>query len=77
LAVAAAVVSAGLATPAFARLEGEAHCTPGQETVSIEQKVCPATAGRPALVVERACCMSRNGKMRCAHFSHCPKRSPS
>jgi hypothetical protein len=73
--VAAVVVSAGLATPAPAKQE--ARCTPRQETVRIEQKTCQATANRPAIVIERACCKSRKGKTRCEHFPHCPKRSRS
>jgi hypothetical protein len=73
--VVAVVVSAGLAAPAAAKQE--ARCNPGQETLRIEQKTCPATALRPPIVLERACCLHRNGKMRCEHFPHCPKRSPS
>ena len=73
--VAAVVMSAGLATPASAKQE--ARCNPGQETLRIETKTCQATANRPAIVLERACCLHRNGKMRCEHFPHCPKRSRS
>jgi hypothetical protein len=54
-------------------------CADGQATM-VESKDCPATANRPAVVVQRACCTktSQKGtKTRCKSFPHCPRNSPS
>jgi hypothetical protein len=42
-----------------------------------DTKTCPANAHRPAIVVKRACCKSPEGRTRCRHMPHCPRRSPS
>jgi len=47
------------------------------ELVRIEEKVCPPTPHRPAIVVKRACCRDLNGRVHCRGFRHCPKTSPS
>ena len=54
-------------------------CPPTQTTM-IESKTCPPTSGRPAVIVQRACCTksSEKGvKTRCKSFPHCPRNSPS
>lgn len=52
-------------------------CGGRQELVRVEEKVCPATKRRPAVIVQRACCQKPNGKVRCKAFKKCPRRSPS
>jgi len=53
------------------------RCEGRQELVSIEEKVCPPTPHRPAIVVKRACCRNPAGKVHCRGFRQCPNRSPS
>jgi hypothetical protein len=52
-------------------------CPPSKTLVDIDEKVCPATKHRPAIVLHRACCANQKGKVKCRHFPHCPGRSPS
>jgi hypothetical protein len=73
--VAAVVVSAGLATPAAAGRQ--AFCNPGKELLRIEQKTCPARKTLPPIVLERACCLHKDGTTHCRQFPQCPRRSPS
>jgi hypothetical protein len=75
VAAALAVWGAVAATPAHA---GSApKCGPRQTVVRVDQKICPATSRRPAVIVQRACCERPNGKTRCKAFKKCPRRSPS
>ena len=53
------------------------RCEGRQELVRIEEKVCPPTPHRPAIVVKRACCRNPAGKVHCRRFRHCQNRSPS
>jgi hypothetical protein len=76
-AVGAFALALAFAAPASAIRIREPRCGPNQTLVSVEQKVCPATPRRGAVIFERACCMTNRGTMRCDHFQHCPKRSPS
>lgn len=55
----------------------EPKCGGRQQLVRVDEKVCPATKRRPAVVVQRACCQKPNGKVRCKAFKKCPRRSPS
>jgi len=80
-----AVLVAALAFATGARADdGEGttprtSCGPNQTTM-LEQKTCPPTNRRPAVVVQRACCtrMGEKGtKTRCKSFPHCPRNSPS
>jgi hypothetical protein len=51
---------------------------PGRYSVDhFDSKICPANAKRPAITVKRACCRNPEGKIRCRHMPHCPRRSPS
>jgi hypothetical protein len=75
--VAAAVVSTGVSVPAHAVRIRVAHCQPSQTLIRVEQKICPARPTLPAIVLERACCLRKDGKMRCQNFQPCPSRSPS
>jgi hypothetical protein len=52
-------------------------CPPGKTLVDEDTKVCPANPRRHAIVLKRACCENRNGRVRCKPFDKCPKRSPS
>jgi hypothetical protein len=52
-------------------------CGKRQTLVRVDEKFCPATKRRPAVVVQRACCQKPNGKVRCKAFKKCPRRSPS
>lgn len=63
------------ATPAAAAPEPK--CGVRQTLVRVDQKICPATSRRPAVIVQRACCERPNGKVRCKAFKKCPRRSPS
>jgi hypothetical protein len=71
----------GLATPAhagFARREANAtKCSGGKTLVRIDDKTCPATKHRLPLVLHRACCSNKHGKLMCKPFGGCPQRSPS
>jgi hypothetical protein len=54
-------------------------CPDGQATM-LESKTCPERPGRPAFVLQRACCTKdARGvmKTRCKAFPHCPSNSPS
>ena len=53
------------------------RCGPRKTLVDLQQKICPATPRRPAVVVNRACCANAKGKVHCKAFPHCPRRSPS
>ncbi len=74
----ALTLGAGFAIPsvASAALEDQTSC--GRRTVvEIDNKICPTTRRRPAVVIHRACCANAKGKVRCKHFPKCPRRSPS
>lgn len=64
-------------------LAGSAHaakeptCGPRATLLRIEEKICPANDRRPAIVRQRACCLKPGGRVRCGHFQHCPRNSPS
>lgn len=55
----------------------EPGCGPRATLLRIEEKICPANDRRPAIVRQRACCQKPSGKVRCGHFQHCPRNSPS
>jgi hypothetical protein len=80
----AMLLAANLASPPLAaagkwkfRQARKASCPPSKTLVDTDTKTCPATPLRPAIVLTRACCENRKGKVMCKHFSRCPKRSPS
>lgn len=74
----AAVLLIGVVTPSSAWATHASQKCPGRYVVDrIETRNCPANNHRPAIVVKRACCRSPQGKIRCRHFPHCPRRSPS
>ena len=58
-------------------VQGEPSCPAGQTLVRIEEKECPEHPNRPAIIVRRACCMLKSGRVRCEHIPHCPHVSPS
>jgi hypothetical protein len=71
-----------LAAPHWAQAAPAVEQCPGNQTlVSLDEKVCPPNAKRPAVVVRRACCEKQdnkgNPKVHCKHFPHCPNKSPS
>ena len=75
----ALTLGAGFAIPsvASAALE-ESQTTCGRKSVvEIDNKICPTTRRRPAVVIHRACCANAKGKVHCKHFPKCPRRSPS
>ena len=67
----------GLPPPARGDVAASLHCPTGTTLVRTQTKACPIERRRPAVVVQRACCQGRHGKLRCAHFPDCPTRSPS
>jgi len=80
----AMLLAANLASPPLAaagkwkfRQARKASCPPNKTLVDLDDKVCPSTPLRNAIVLHRACCENRKGKVRCKPFSPCPKRSPS
>ncbi|MCW5890540.1 MAG: hypothetical protein KIT14_08305 [bacterium] len=66
-----------LAGAGTARAAAEPGCGPRATLLRIEEKLCPANDRRPAIVRQRACCLKPGGQVRCAHFQHCPRNSPS
>jgi hypothetical protein len=76
-ATAAGLAVWGLVAAAPASAATEPKCGPRQTLVRVDDKICPATSRRPAVVVKRACCERPNGKVRCKAFKKCPRRSPS
>ena len=81
----AAVMAVTLGFAAHARAQDDSGdstkttCADGQATM-VESKTCPATANRPAVVVQRACCTKtseKGTKTRCKSFPKCPRNSPS
>jgi hypothetical protein len=73
----------GLAAHALAQDDSggsrKTTCPDGQGT-TLESKTCPERPGRPAFVLQRACCTKdARGvlKTRCKAFPHCPSNSPS
>jgi len=70
-----------LAAPSGAQAVAVEQCPAGQALVRLDEKVCPANAERPTIIVRRACCEKSdnrgNPKVHCKHFPHCPKKSPS
>jgi len=76
--IAAAALALLAAAPSVRADPPEDDECPGKQTlVTIEKKTCPPTPRRPAIVVERKCCLKNNGKIHCNHFPHCPSHSPS
>ena len=76
--LASTMLLASLSTPAWGAFKAERTDCPGQpEVFRIDEKVCPATPERPAILLKRACCINPAGKVNCRQFSQCPKRSPS
>jgi hypothetical protein len=75
---AALVVAGGLAwsVPAFACADN-VQCGKNRTVSRIETKTCKANKKRAAIVVRRACCENKKGKVRCLPFKKCPKKSPS
>ncbi len=71
--IAAALVV--LAAPASAT--PPLKCGASQTLVRIEDKECPPNPRRPAFIVQRACCMNKDGHVHCDHMPHCPRVSPS
>ena len=67
----------GLPPPARGDVAASLHCPTGTTLVRTQTKACPTERRRPAVIVQRACCQARNGKLRCTHFPDCPTRSPS
>ncbi len=76
-ATAAGLAVWGLVAAAPASAAPEPKCGPRQTLVRVDEKICPATSRRPAVVLKRACCERPNGKVRCKAFKKCPRRSPS
>ena len=52
-------------------------CQPPKTIFRLQNKTCPANKHRPPIVVTRACCENRKGKVQCHPFPTCPSRSPS
>jgi hypothetical protein len=86
IALAAALVIGGtFAVPSFAnarltfeeRNAKKARCPLQRHLIRIDQKVCPANPRRGPIIVLRACCEDRRGRLHCKKFLKCPKRSPS
>lgn len=80
----AMLLAANLASPPLAaagkwtlRQARKATCPPGKTQVDLDDKICPATPLRAAIVLHRACCENRKGKVKCKKFDKCPKRSKS
>jgi hypothetical protein len=75
----ALMLGTSFAAPSVASAALEASSTTcGRKTlVSIDDKICPTTRRRPAVVIHRACCANKKGKVICKHFPKCPRRSPS
>jgi len=79
----AMLLAAGLALPPLAaagwaqRQAKKESCPKNKTLVDVDTKICPATPRREAIVVKRACCENRKGKVKCKPFTKCPKRSPS
>jgi len=77
------LLAAGLALPPLAaagwaqRQAKKESCPKNKTLVDVDTKICPATPRREAIVVKRACCENRKGKVKCKPFTKCPKRSPS
>ena len=77
------LLAAGLASPPLAaagwaqRQAKKASCPKNKTLIDTDTKICPATPRREAIVVKRACCENRKGKVKCKPFTKCPKRSPS
>lgn len=66
-----------LSAAGAAQAAQEPKCQPRATLLRIEEKICPANDRRPAIVRQRACCLKPGGKVRCGHFQHCPRNSPS
>jgi len=83
IAALALALGSGFATPRLADAslaldDLKADQCGGRKTlIGVQQRICPSTKRRPAVVVRRACCANAKGKVRCRHFPHCPRRSPS
>jgi hypothetical protein len=75
----ALVLGAGFTAPSIASAALEMDSTQcGRRTVvGIDDKICPSTRRRPAVVIHRACCANAKGKVKCKRFPKCPRRSPS
>jgi hypothetical protein len=81
VAASALVVGTGFGAPRLASAALEAaqatNCGRGRTVVGVDDKICPSTRRRPAVVIHRACCANAKGKVKCKHFPRCPRRSPS
>ena len=53
------------------------RCQPPKTMFRLQNKTCPATKFRRSIVVTRACCENRAGKVQCHPFPYCPAHSPS
>jgi hypothetical protein len=75
----AATVGLGvsLALPLAAAAEPAVGCPVGSTLVRVDARSCPSLPRQPALVVRRACCERRDGRISCGEFPACPTRSPS
>jgi len=79
----AMLLAAGLALPPLAsagwaeRQAKKQTCPANKTLVDLDTKICPATPRREAIVLKRACCENRKGKVKCKPFTKCPKRSKS
>jgi hypothetical protein len=77
------LLAAGLALPSLASAGfAERHakkqtCGRNRTLVDLDTKICPATPRRHSIVLKRACCENRRGRVRCKPFLKCPKRSRS
>jgi hypothetical protein len=77
LAVGLAAPSPASAGPWSLRHAKKQTCPPGKTLVDLDTKICPANPLRDAVVLKRACCENRKGKVKCKPFLKCPKRSKS
>jgi hypothetical protein len=77
------LLAAGLALPppaaaGFAERHAKKQtCPRGRTLVDLDTKICPANKRRHSIVLKRACCEDRRGRVKCKPFIKCPKRSPS
>ena len=78
------LLAAGIASPPGAaasqwtrRQAQKESCPRNRTLVDVDTKICPANPRRQAIVLKRACCENRVGRVRCKPFDKCPKRSPS
>jgi len=75
--VCASPAAAATHRPFSERNAAKATCDRGRDMVEVKHKTCPATPRRPPILLSRACCRNRNGRVQCKPFLPCPRRSPS